>query len=218
MKAAMIFDMNGTLFQTNRILGASIQQTFQKLRDEEMWEGEPPLESYREKKGHPLSVGWESHLSHHPIHVQGKMNDAFQDILIQNILSGMGALYHNAEVLLSYLDDRGFPIFVASNGYPHYLQTIMEYYSLDRWISSCYSIQDIESEDKGELIRKVKEDHNLTHGVVIGDSRSDFKGAEKNHFLSIGCAFDFSQEKELLEADIVVSDLMEIRDYLEKVK
>jgi phosphoglycolate phosphatase len=218
MKAAMIFDMDGTLFQTNRILEASLRDTFQLLRDEEMWKGDTPLEAYREIMGAPLSVVWKTLIPHHPIHVHVKVNEVFHEKLIDNILKGNGALYPHTEELLTYLSDRGFPIFVASNGYPQYLQTIVEYYSMDRWISSCYSIQEIESEDKGELIRKVKEDHVLTHGVVIGDRRSDFKGAEANHFLSIGCAFDFSQEEELLEADIVVGDLMEIIDYLEKVK
>ena len=218
MKAAMIFDMDGTLFQTNRILEASLQDTFQLLRDVDMWKGDPPLEAYNEMMGVPLSVVWKTLLPHHPTHVHGKVNEVFHDKLIQNILRGMGALYPHTEELLSYLFERGYPIFVASNGYPHYLKTIIEYYKLDRWISSYYSIQDIDSEDKGELIRKVKEDHDLTHGVVIGDRRSDFKGAEANHFLSIGCAFDFSQEKELLDADIVVDDLLEIREYLEKVK
>ncbi|PFA67737.1 nucleosidase [Bacillus sp. AFS015802] len=218
MKAAMIFDMDGTLFQTNRILEASLHDTFQLLRDEEMWEGDTPLKECREIMGVPLSVVWETLLPHHAIHVHEKVNEIFQDKLIENILSGMGALYPHTEDLLAYLAARGFPIFVASNGYPHYLDAIVKYYSLDQWISSWYSIQEIESKDKGELLRKVKENHGLTHGVVIGDRKSDFKGAEENQFLSIGCAFDFSQENELLEADIVVHDLMEIKDYLEKVK
>ncbi|KPL58767.1 HAD family hydrolase [Rossellomorea vietnamensis] len=218
MKAAMIFDMDGTLFQTDRILEASLHDTFQILRDEEMWEGDTPLETYRGIMGVPLTEAWRTLLPIHPTYVHERVNEEFQDKLIENLLGGMGALYPHAEDLLSYLCKRGFPIFVASNGYPRYLQTIVEYYALDRWISSCYSIVDIDSEDKGELIRRVKEDHHLSHGIVIGDRRSDFKGAEENEFLSIGCAFDFSQENELHEADVVVGDLIEIRDYLEKVK
>ncbi|MCR8850293.1 HAD hydrolase-like protein [Rossellomorea sp. SC111] len=218
MKAAMIFDMDGTLFQTNRILEASLHDTFQLLRDEEMWEGDTPLETYREIMGVPLSKVWKTLLPLHPFHIHERVNEVFQDKLIQNILGGMGALYPHTEDLLAYLCKRGFPIFVASNGYPRYLQTIVEYYALDRWILSCYSIEEIDSEEKGELIRKVKEDHYLSHGIVIGDRGSDFKGAKENEFLSIGCAFDFSQENELQDADIVVGDLIEIRDYLEKVK
>ncbi|MGG3912971.1 HAD family hydrolase [Rossellomorea vietnamensis] len=218
MKAAMIFDMDGTLFQTDRILETSLQDTFQLLRDEDKWEGDAPIETYREIMGVPLSDVWKTLLPMHPIHVHERVNELFQDKLIQNIMGGMGALYPHTEDLLAYLTERGFPIFVASNGNPRYLEAIVDYYSLDRWILSCYSIDDVDSEDKGELIRKVKEDHDLSHGIVIGDRRSDFKGAEANEFLSIGCAFEFSQENELQEADVVVGDLIEIRDYLEKMK
>lgn len=218
MKAAMIFDMDGTLFQTDRILGTSLQDTFQLLRDEDKWEGDAPIETYREIMGVPLSDVWKTLLPMHPIHVHERVNELFQDKLIQNIMGGMGALYPHTEDLLAYLTERGFPIFVASNGNPRYLEAIVDYYSLDRWILSCYSIDDVDSEDKGELIRKVKEDHDLSHGIVIGDRRSDFKGAEANEFLSIGCNFEFSQENELQEADVVVGDLIEIRDYLEKMK
>lgn len=218
MKAAMIFDMDGTLFQTDRILEASLQDTFQLLRDEDKWEGDAPIETYREIMGVPLSDVWKTLLPMHPIHVHERVNELFQDKLIQNIMGGMGALYPHTEDLLAYLTERGFPIFVASNGNPRYLEAIVDYYSLDRWILSCYSIDDVDSEDKGELIRKVKEDHDLSHGIVIGDRRSDFKGAEANEFLSIGCDFEFSQENELQEADVVVGDLIEIRDYLVKMK
>lgn len=218
MKAAMIFDMDGTLFQTHRILEGALQDTFQSLRDEGVWTEEAPIVSYKEVMDVPLASVWKSLLPDHPINIQEKVNERFQSRLILNTLNGSGSLYPHTEELLSYLADRGFPIIVAGNGYTHYLQTIVKHYGLDRWITSVYSLQDIDSDDKGDLIREVKEDHDLTHGVVIGDRIQDFKGAEVNHFLSVGCAFDFSQEQELLEADIVVGDLMEIREYLEKVK
>ncbi|WRP08601.1 HAD hydrolase-like protein [Rossellomorea aquimaris] len=218
MKAAMIFDMDGTLFQTNRILEASLHDTFQRLRDEGIWKEETPLEIYREIMGVPLSIVWKTLLPHHPLHIHGKVNDVFHERLIENIQKGNGALYPHTEEVLAYLSGRGFPIFVASNGYPQYLKTIVEYFHLDQWILDCYSIQEIQSNDKGELIRRIKEEHNLTYGVVIGDRLSDFKGAEVNQFLSIGCAFDFSQERELSEADIVVKDLLEVKEYLDEMK
>ncbi|TMU87630.1 HAD family hydrolase [Bacillus sp. BHET2] len=217
MKAAIIFDMDGTIFQTNRILEASLRDAFHYLRDEGLWKGRTPIETYREMMGAPLSVVWSTLLPDHSIQVRRQMNDVFHEQLIGNIQKGNGALYPNTEKLLGYLSDRGFPIFVASNGYPHYLQAIVESHSLGEWISTCYSIQEIQSEDKADLIRQIKEDHNLSHGIVVGDRLSDFKGAEANHFLSIGCAFDFSQDKELLQADIVVDDLIEIKEYMEKL-
>ncbi|WP_064093566.1 HAD hydrolase-like protein [Rossellomorea aquimaris] len=218
MKKAMIFDMDGTLFQTNKILQTSLEDTFEMLRELELWRGETPLEMYREIMGVPLSVVWETLLPQHqsPIHI--KANEVFHEKLIKNIKAGKGDLYPHAKELLAYLSNRGYPIFVASNGCPHYLESIISYYQLDKWISKCYSIQEIESKEKGDLIRKVKNDNQLMYGAVVGDRLSDFQGAEMNDLLSIGCKFDFSKMEELAQADVVVNDLMEIREFLELIK
>ena len=218
MNIAMIFDMDGTLFQTNKILQTSLEDTFEMLRWEELWEGETPLEMYREIMGVPLSVVWETLLPEHPSPIHLKANELFHEKLIKNIKEGKGALYPHTKELLFYLSTRGYPIFVASNGHPHYLESIVSHYGLDEWITKCYSIQEIESKEKGDLIRKVKKDNQLMYGAVIGDRLSDFQGAERNDFLSIGCKFDFSKVEELTQADVVVNDLIEIREFLERLK
>ncbi|MBW3110572.1 HAD hydrolase-like protein [Bacillus sp. MCCB 382] len=217
MKAAMIFDLDGTLFQTHLILEDALHDAFLSLRDEGIWTGEVPVFSYRELMAGSFASMC-AHLLPDDKVMQNKVNERFQAKLQQNALNGKGDLFTHAEELLTYLADMGSLIIVISNSSTQYIQTIVEHYSLDRWVSSIYSMQDMETNNKGDAIRRVKEDHDLTHGVVIGDRIQDFKGAEENHFLSIGCAFGFSEEQELLEADIVVEDLMEIKTYLEKVK
>ncbi|BCB03553.1 HAD hydrolase-like protein [Bacillus sp. KH172YL63] len=218
MKAAMIFDMDGTIFQTNRILENALQDAFQYLRDQGMWKGAAPLDEYKEIMGVPLPVVWGTLLPHHPVDVRKTMNEIFHERLIENIYRGNGSLYPHAADLFEYLSQRGYPIYIASNGQPKYLKAIVEHYRLGRWISDYYSIQSIQSGDKGELIRSIKEEHQLSYGMVIGDRLSDFMAAHANQFLSVGCAFDFSQAHELAEADIVVDDLIEVKKFLEKVK
>ena len=48
---AVIFDMDGTLFQTNTILGFSLERTFEILRGEGNWQGEAPLATYKKIMG-----------------------------------------------------------------------------------------------------------------------------------------------------------------------
>lgn len=45
MQKALIFDMDGTLFQTDRILELSLDDTFNYLRTQGKWEGKPPLKN-----------------------------------------------------------------------------------------------------------------------------------------------------------------------------
>jgi phosphoglycolate phosphatase len=50
----------GTLFQTNKILELSLEETFEDLRGKGLWKKETPIEIYREIMGVPLSVVWEN--------------------------------------------------------------------------------------------------------------------------------------------------------------
>lgn len=45
MTKAFIFDMDGTLFQTNLILEPALDATFDVLRTKGLWQGETPLKN-----------------------------------------------------------------------------------------------------------------------------------------------------------------------------
>jgi adenosylhomocysteine nucleosidase len=53
--------------------------------------------------------------------------------------------------------------------------------------------------------------YGITNGAVVGDRLSDIKAAKDNGLVAIGCRFDFAQEDELAQADIVIDDLMELK-------
>jgi len=56
MSLALIFDMDGTLFQTNKILEISLEDTFEHLRSQNRWNNATPLKKYQEIMGVPLPV------------------------------------------------------------------------------------------------------------------------------------------------------------------
>jgi len=53
--------------------------------------------------------------------------------------------------------------------------------------------------------------YGITHGAVVGDRISDINAAKDNGLVAIGCNFDFAQEDELAQADIVIEDLNELK-------
>lgn len=105
-------------------------------------------------------------------------------------------------------------IYIASNGLRAYLEAIVDYYGLDKWISEVFSIEDLQSLDKSVLVKAALEKHDIREAVLVGDRISDIKAAKENGLLSIGCHFDFSKEEELVHADFVVNDLLEIKEIL----
>ncbi len=211
MSLTIIFDMDGTLFQTDKILELSLEDTFNYLRSTNLWDKKTPIEEYREIMGVPLPVVWETLLPSHSNEIRRKANELFHEKLIENITKGNGALYPNTEEVLSYLKDHNCSLFIASNGQTEYLNAIVKYYHLDKWITETFSIQQIQSQNKTDLVSTILTKYNVGKGVVIGDRLSDINAAKSNGLIAIGCNFDFAQEDELSQADEIIDDLLEVK-------
>lgn len=65
MTASIIFDMDGTLFQTDKILELALDETFSHLRSRNLWNADTPIDTYRKIMGVPLPTVWEILLPEH---------------------------------------------------------------------------------------------------------------------------------------------------------
>lgn len=203
--------MDGTLFQTDKILELSLEDTFTYLASLGKWGGSIPIDKFREIMGVPLPVVWETLLPNHSVKEREQINDYFQDRLIENIKNGKGALYPNVQDIFEFLLKDGYTIFIASNGVPAYLKAIVDYYHLDDWVSETYSIEQIESFSKSDLVKTILTKYGIEEAAVVGDRISDIKAAKDNGLTAVGCSFDFAKEEELSQADVVINDLIELR-------
>ncbi|WEG14546.1 HAD hydrolase-like protein [Pullulanibacillus sp. KACC 23026] len=217
MKHSFIFDMDGTLFQTDKILNLALEEAFDHLRLRNRWDGGTPIDKYRQIMGVPLPKVWEILLPYHSNEEREQMDVYFQEKLIENIKNGKGALYPNVKAVFTYLKEQECSIYIASNGLSEYLQTIVSYYRLDDWVTETVSIQQIHSFNKSDLVRSLLDKYNITHAAVVGDRLSDISAAKNNGLLAIGCHFDFAKEEELSQADLVIHDLMELKTILPKL-
>lgn len=211
---SFIFDMDGTLFQTDKILELALSDTFERLKKLNLWDAGTPIEKYRKIMGVPLPEVWEELLPNHSLEIREDANAYFHKRLIQNIESGNGALYPNVEELFDFLKKEGHSIYIASNGLTAYLAAIVAFYRLDRSVTETFSIQQIPSLDKGELVLMIVEKYGVEDGIVIGDRLSDIHAARMNNLTAIGCRFDFAQEDELAQADFVIEDLLDLKNLL----
>ena len=214
MDSAIIFDMDGTLYQTNLILEPALEATFEKLRKKGQWTGATPIEKYRQIMGVPLPVVWETLCPEHTAEIRLESNRLFQLALIEQIASGNGALYDEVEHTLEKLS-KNYPLFIASNGQTEYLQAIADTYQLTKWFKGIYSIDLIASGNKSELVATILKENNIQRGFVVGDRSSDIQSAFDNHLISIGVRFDFSQEAELEKAHYTVNRFDEINKIIE---
>ncbi|CAM4010642.1 HAD family hydrolase [Saccharibacillus endophyticus] len=217
---SIIFDMDGTLFQTDRILEISLEETFEHLKSRDLWDKEAPspIETYRAIMGVPLPQVWETLLPEHSDEIRAEVDRHFLTTLIANIQKGKGALYAGTLEVLAYLKENGFPVYIASNGLKPYLAAIVRYYGLDAWVTETFSIEQIDSLDKAELVRSIIEKYGFEKGAVVGDRLSDIRAAQTNGLLAIGCRFDFAREEELAQADIVIDHLQELKTLIHQFR
>jgi len=213
MQTAIIFDMDGTLFQTNLILEPALECTFEYLRHKNLWSGAAPIEKYREIMGVPLDVVWKTLCPDHSDKIRKKSNDYFQAALIEEIRQGNGALYENVLPTLQSLSD-SYPLYIASNGESAYLQAIMSTYHLDRWIKGCYSIDIIPSKNKAQLVERIMKEQNIVSGFVVGDRASDINAAIDNKLIAIAVNFDFAQQEEIKKAHHIVEQFPQLIDII----
>lgn len=209
MKKALIFDMDGTLFQTDLLLEPALVATFDVLRKTSGWEGDTPIETYRKIMGAPLPVVWETLCPQHSLEIREKSNEIFHEKLIKLIKNHQGSLYPNAELVLEKLSEN-HTLYIASNGQIDYLQAIVETYHLNRFFKKVYSIQSISSGHKSDLVKKIIDENNINADAVIGDRLSDINAAKENGLMAIGVNFDFAQPEELKHADQVIHNLIEL--------
>ena len=209
MQTAIIFDMDGTLFQTNLILEPALEQTFVHLRQNGFWSGATPIEQYRQIMGVPLNVVWETLCPQHSKEIQEHSNRHFQLALIEQIQQGNGALYAGVETTLQMLSER-FPLFIASNGQTAYLQAIAKHYRLNRWIKNIYSIDLIDTKNKSHLVQQIVKEQQIYKGFVVGDRASDINAAIDNNFTSIAVNFDFAQLDEIKHAHYIINEFNEL--------
>jgi phosphoglycolate phosphatase-like HAD superfamily hydrolase len=217
MTQALIFDMDGTLFQTDKILELALDDAFSRLRLLNKWDTATPIDKYREIMGVPLPKVWETLLPIHSNEERGQTDAYFLERLIENIRNGKGALYPNVKEVFSYLIENNCSIYIVSNGLTDYLKAIVSSYNLDNWVTETFSIQQIESLNKSDLVQSIIKKYGITNGAVVGDRLSDINAAKDNGLVSIGCNFDFAQEDELSEADIVIDDLIELQKIVPKL-
>ncbi|MFD0050958.1 HAD hydrolase-like protein [Actinomycetes bacterium NPDC127524] len=214
MSQSVIFDMDGTLFQTDKILELSLEDTFNHLRSLNKWNEAAPIDKYRNIMGRPLPEVWEALMPDHSQEEREQTDAYFLDRLVGNIKSGKGALYPHTEEIFSYLRENDYSIYIASNGLIKYLQAIVSYYQLDKWVTETFSIQQILTLNKGDLVQSIMKKYDIKKAAVIGDRLSDINAAKDNGLIAIGCNFDFAQADELAQADYVINDLIELKEIL----
>ncbi len=217
---AMMFDMDGTLFETETVLLPAYHRTFEQLRSEGLYEGETPSESIiLGSLGMLLEDIWARVMPGASRQTVDRANELLLELQLQFMEEGLSRLYPHVEETLEALHAQGVRLFIASNGLEGYVKGITRVHQLDRLLDGVYSAGEYQTETKSELVRLLMEQHGLQSAWMVGDRSSDVEAGKGNEQPVIGCRYaDFGDDSELAGADVIITSFEQLLDVFNKAK
>ncbi|MFD1424826.1 HAD family hydrolase [Laceyella tengchongensis] len=212
---AIIFDLDGTLFQTEKVGVPAFRETFVQLRKEGLYDGEiPSNEKIQSVFGMTHEELWETLLPEASEEVRHTADQLMLAKELELFEQGVGQCYPGVEETLPQLIDQGWSLFIASNGVGPYVRGALSSKGLISLFKGIYTAGDYETETKVDLVRICKETHGITQGYMVGDRQSDVRAGLENGLVVIGCRYtgfpQFGGEEELQGADMILSTFSEL--------
>jgi phosphoglycolate phosphatase-like HAD superfamily hydrolase len=212
---AVIFDMDGTLFETDTLLINVHQRVFHTLREEGLYEGDtPPVEKLLACLGMVLEDLWRKLIPDAGEEARARADVLLLQYELEGLEAGEGRLYAGVKETLEALKAGGSKLFVASNGLEDYVKEIARFKDIDPLFDGLYSAGEYGTASKVDLVARLLQDHGLTPSKdiwMVGDRSSDVEAGSKNGLTTVGCAYAvYGKQAELSGADIRISSFPEL--------
>ncbi|MFD2116546.1 HAD hydrolase-like protein [Paenibacillus yanchengensis] len=217
---AIIFDMDGTLLETESLLVHVHKRLFDTLREEGLYVEQPPkLAALLGCLGMLLEDIWKKLMPNSSQAARDRADELMLQYEIEGLAAGEGDLYPGVVETLEKLQEQGVRLFVASNGLEQYIRKIVHYKQMEPLFTDLYSAGQYETASKVDLVRLLLHKYEITSAWMVGDRSSDIEAAKKNGLVAIGCAYaKYGQSEELNEADILISQFSELETLLAQTK
>ncbi|SFJ36942.1 HAD family hydrolase [Thermoflavimicrobium dichotomicum] len=212
---AIFFDLDGTLFQTEKIAVPAFQQAFIWLKEQGEYDGEIPTEAdILSVTGMTIEQLWAHLLPNATEEMKERMNQKALEIELKLINEGKGELYPKTEETLVQLRERGWTLFIASNGLGPYVHGVLEATGILPLFQDIYAAGEHQTRSKVDLVRKCIQQYDVTEGYMVGDRSSDVEAGKMNQLKVIGCRYTefpkFGSLDELKEADYKIGAFDEL--------
>jgi len=215
---AVIFDMDGTLFETDTLLVPVHHRVFETLREEGLYEHEtPPVERLLSCLGMVLEDIWRQVMPGSTDAARKRADELLLQYELEGLARGEGELYPYVGQTLRELKERGVKLFVASNGLEDYVKGVARFRGIDGLFDGLYSAGEYATLSKVDLVARLLEDHGVQSAWMVGDRSSDVEAGKCNGLQTIGCAYaTYGRAAELDGADVLITDFRELTRLLEQ--
>ena len=210
-----IFDMDGTLFQSESVAVPAFRQTFTKMREAGVQiPNDVTDQAITGTFGYTHDHIWRTLIgeSLEP-QLQEKSDRWLIEAEIDLLQNGSGGLFPGVIETLKTLHEEGATLAVASNGQQSYIESIVQTFGIADWFAGLYSASGYRMRTKVDLVKLLLEEIDHERAVMIGDRSSDIEAGLHNGLPAIGCAFGFADRHELQGATMTVRHFSEILQF-----
>ena len=205
MKALIIFDIDGTLFQTAKVTVPAMQRTLAAHGLPE-----PDSDTICAYIGRPVEEYLEWLASLCPAGRADEIVDATNRLEL-DLIAAEGELYPGVREALDVLDRQGYVLAVCSNGPEDYVNEFLDAHDVRRCLAMVRT-RGTRNAGKETMIREILEHIPVRPAVVVGDREDDVSAAHANGALAIGACYGFGSEEELGDADAKIACAGEIAE------
>ncbi|WP_116189990.1 HAD family hydrolase [Paenibacillus taihuensis] len=208
----MIFDMDGTLFETDTLLVHVHERIFETLRQEGLYlQPTPPVEKLLACLGMLLEDIWRKVMPDASEAAQRRADELMLQYELEGLAAGEGELYPHVAETLHALRERGFRLFVASNGLEQYVKEVARYKGIAPLFDGLYSAGEYGTASKVQLVARLMADHGVNSAWMVGDRSSDVEAGKGNGLQVVGCAYAvYGRKEELQGSDALISDFRQL--------
>lgn len=215
---AVIFDMDGTLFETDTLLIPVHNRVFETLRAEGLYMHEtPPVDRLLSCLGMLLEDIWRQVMPDSTEAARQRADVLLLQYELEGLAAGEGKLYPYVEQTLRELKEQGIKLFVASNGLEDYVKGVAQQRGIAELFDGLYSAGEYATASKVDLVARLLQDHGVQNAWMVGDRSSDVEAGKGNGLQTIGCAYaTYGRASEIAGADVLISDFRELTRLLEQ--
>ncbi|NBD26095.1 HAD family hydrolase [Paenibacillus glycinis] len=209
---ALIFDMDGTLFETDTLLKGVHDRIFATLRAEGLYmQPTPPVEKLLACLGMLLADIWRIVMPDGSEAAQRRADELMLRYEIEGLENGEGRLYPHVAETLRELKAQGFKLFVASNGLELYVKEVARFRGIAPLFDGLYSAGEYGTASKVHLVERLLRDHGVQSAWMVGDRSSDVEAGKKNGLQVVGCAYAaYGRQEELSGSDALITDFRQL--------